>query len=576
MAKVVCVCPREPGRVADLERSLAGVLERLRPDNADAAPSQIVSSSGMVTGILTPSGAVRRRDSSVCLGSVASGAPWWQMGTDAPEGTHAIIRADEAHVEVVADVVASRTVWYYLDDEVFIAATSQRAIIALLRSFVPERAAVSWMLSGGNLGPTCAWDSRLTRMPVNSTLCLDRRSWKLSTHGVPLVFEAAARDDQAHAAALKSALEEAFGRLRLDYAHWVLPLSGGFDSRAMLCLLPDTTGLRTITWGTASALTRPDTDASVARALAEAMNVAHHYHALDACDEEPTRVVQRFLQCGEGRVDHIDGYTDGFALWTALREQGVEGIIRGDEGFGWTPVSSERKVRSSIALTRCADVADLDDWQRIGLAEQVIPEALLRRRGESLATWRDRLYLGFRLPVVLAGLTDLKSPYVEVVCPLLSRGILQAVTTIPDHLRTDKQLFRSLVTSICPPIPFAEHPATDSSRAILRTPTMAEAMSDELLSSSTETLFSREFARLLVQRLHSQPQASGSQQRVPLRARILSRLPGPIREWARDRGRSVIKPTLDPSDLAFRAYIACRMHAILAADAKSAGPSTAS
>ncbi len=569
MAKIVIICPRLPDALAGWEPKLRAALDRLAPDNLPPTPPQVWSQDGVVVGALALTPAVQVRGASLCLGGPEADAEWWRAGQPLPDVAHAAFRCGPAALEVLTGAVAPRTVWRYRDDEVFIASTSQRAIISLLGSFEPNPEAASWMLSAGNLGPACGWDRRLTRLQGGETWRLDRAAWKLTSTLEEVVFAAEHRSEEGHAAALREALEETFGTMQLDYAHWVLPLSGGHDSRAILCLLPHTDGLRAITWGTTAALGRPGTDASVARALAETLGVQHEYHTLDTSDEPPPRIAERFLHCGEGRVDHIGGYADGLALWAGLRERGIEGIIRGDEGFGWTPAASARKVRASVGLTRCTDLADLERAPELGLAEQTLPEALARRPRESLATWRDRLYLQFRIPTVLGGLTDLKTPYVEVVCPLLSRRILRASARIPDHLRTEKRLFRSLVYSLSPPIPIAEHPATDSARGILREPEMVEAMSEELLSSQAELLIPRELTAPLVGRLQFSSGAPAEAQRPAATRGLLSRLPEPIREWLRERGRAVVKPSLDPHGLAFRAYIVCRMHALLAEDAKA-------
>jgi hypothetical protein len=50
-----------------------------------------------------------------------------------------MLRADDAYVEVAADSVGSRTLWYALTDHELIASSSQRAIITLLGSDQPNR-----------------------------------------------------------------------------------------------------------------------------------------------------------------------------------------------------------------------------------------------------------------------------------------------------------------------------------------------------------------------------------------------------------------------------------------------------
>ncbi len=91
----------------------------------------------------------------------------------------------EPRVEVLTDAVASRNVWYYFDDDILIAATTQRAIVALLGKFAFNRAAVPWMLTNGSLGPVPSWDLRVKRLGPDSTLTVDRESWHLSVVAKP-------------------------------------------------------------------------------------------------------------------------------------------------------------------------------------------------------------------------------------------------------------------------------------------------------------------------------------------------------------------------------------------------------
>ena len=54
---------------------------------------------------------------------------WWKPLQEYPDGSYAIFRERNDHVEIVSDVVGSRIIWYYKDDELFIASTSQRRIL---------------------------------------------------------------------------------------------------------------------------------------------------------------------------------------------------------------------------------------------------------------------------------------------------------------------------------------------------------------------------------------------------------------------------------------------------------------
>ena len=107
-----------------------------------------------------------------------AGGPWWQTGSPAPDGTYALLRYDEATIELLSDVIALARSGMWSTDEAFLASTSQRALVALLGDFQLSRPAVSWMLSSGALGPEASWDARLSRLPGCSRLAFDRTTWR--------------------------------------------------------------------------------------------------------------------------------------------------------------------------------------------------------------------------------------------------------------------------------------------------------------------------------------------------------------------------------------------------------------
>lgn len=75
-------------------------------------------------------------------------------------------------------------------------------------------------------------------------------------------------------------------------------------------------------------------DALVAGRLAARLDVPHRFYATDCSAEPVARRLRRFAQASEGRIEDFAGYWDGLVLWRALTDEGVSGIIRGDEP-GW-------------------------------------------------------------------------------------------------------------------------------------------------------------------------------------------------------------------------------------------------
>ncbi|MCH6545042.1 MAG: hypothetical protein IH796_03475, partial [Deltaproteobacteria bacterium] len=61
------------------------------------------------------------------------------------------------------------------------------------------------------------------------------------------------------------------GKMQFDYSKWVLTLSGGYDSRRLLYLLPNPENIKTITWGLESSLGKKGNDATIAHDVAKAV-----------------------------------------------------------------------------------------------------------------------------------------------------------------------------------------------------------------------------------------------------------------------------------------------------------------
>jgi hypothetical protein len=303
-------------------------------------------------------------------------------------------------------------------------------------------------------------------------------------------------------------------------------------------------------------------DAKVAKDLASALGVGHRYYHTDVSEEPIAEVVDRFLLCGEGRIDHIAGYMDGMKIWRDLLGDGVIGIIRGDEAFGCSPLSSALAVRHYVGCALCSDYSNLVDViERFGLSHQEFPAHLKQRDDESLSTWRDRLYHIYRLPTVLAALSDLKFSYVEQITPLLSILILSRVRELPDRLRTGKTLFKGIVNTITPKVAYANKGANASVEDILRGSPVVELLYNTLRCDYSRTLFSSEFLNYVTKGIAFD---GSSNNKTP--SSLKKPIPGFVETLNLLKDSSAGLPTVDANILAFRVYIIIRMHQILSED----------
>lgn len=305
--------PLDPARRARLEP----LARRLAPDNIEYRPAVVAERGGEAVAVFGGAAAAREQ-TSVCLGSIfPSATPWWRVGSEAPEGSFALVRSDGDVTEVVSDAVGTRTLWYAQTDDELVVSTSQRALVMWLGSYECNVDTFAWQISSGTLGPGLSWDRRIRALPPASRLAFDRRAWSAAVTTEPAEYrptrDPRARDD------LRDAIAETFRRLDLDTERGTLALSGGYDSRLLLLMLKDRRPpLHTVTWGRRDALAERNNDASVAQRLAEAARTDHEYFELEVSPQCVDEMLERFVRLGEGRIENLSGYTDGFAVWKHL------------------------------------------------------------------------------------------------------------------------------------------------------------------------------------------------------------------------------------------------------------------
>ncbi|MFB4321106.1 hypothetical protein RB298_02005 [Priestia sp. BR_2] len=502
MSKIIYVCLRNPSSMAVEKDRVKRVCDNLTPDNLDPHPAIVTAKDNVIIGIFNPVPTIMLKASSVCLGNLlGSPSEWHQPRSKIPDGTYALIRGNSNEIEAIADYVGSRTIWYVHTKDLFIASTSQRMIIAYLGSYHPDRNVYSWILSTGSLGPGLSWDQRIKCLPGNSRFILNRESWTARLVQRTVRFQESNLSYQDHYERLKKAIEVTMSLMRIDYAEWVLTLSGGYDSRTILLHLPNPKKINTLTWGLKHSIKEKNSDAYIAKKIADYIGCPHQYYPTDLSAHLSLRTLfDRFLSIGEGRIDHFSGYADGFYIWNKLHAHGVSGVIRGDEGFGWVSCKDEQDVRFRVGMPLLTDFVNLTDpLHQIGIAPNSLPPHLNRKKTESIPLWRDRLYHQYRIPSILAALNDLKLSHVEIANPFLSRRIILEARKLPDHLRTSKKLYKDIANNVNPGIDYAQYRATARTKDLLnQNETIAflkkEIRHSKVLPNSLKNLLDKEMA----------------------------------------------------------------------------------
>ncbi len=565
MAKALLACYRSESEI-DAARFAQIADARLSPDNLSARQAVLRHVGRTLVYVFNPSSQESGNGAGVVLGTVVGpDLSALRVGSPAPDGSFALFRYDERQAEVLTDCSGSRTIWYCMTPDRFLASTSQRLLTLALGDFEPNARAVSWMLTNGHLGPTDAWDRRVRRLAPGSRLRLDRAEWSLETEGGgSLAFRPLDLSYVEYRRAVSLAVEQTISGLGLDGTRWTLALSGGMDSRSLLYHLRGSEGLETVTWGLARSQDVPSGDAAIAARLARDCGFAHRFVDLNARSEAFSDTVERFLIAGEGRIDHLSGYLDGLSFWGDLARAGRD-ILRGYDALGQkVPVATAFQVRRANNLLFTADFATESPLDDFSVSSADLPEPLRRQQGESLDDWRDRLWLEFRTPVITAALDDVKTTYVEISNPLLSSRVIESTRSLPADLRTNKRLWGDIVGAMFPGVPFATSNAIQSLDAVLEVPSVRQALRGQLDRVEGSGLFGDRLVPWLDEGLRHPSRFDKGRRRLKSYARTL--LP---RRVVDDLRKLRTREPLRASRVALRALMATRMNEILREDAEA-------
>src|SRR5262249_17790860 len=148
-----------------------------------------------------------------------------------------------------------------------------------------DKRVIPWVLSTGTIGPSLSWCKNLGVVrPVGSVL-LNRKTWELTTTTADIVYKEAQTSTEGHRERLKQAMQDSFKKFNPDFSKWILPISGGYDSRGILYMLKSTDKdlgkLNSITWGLKVALDDKTTDACVGSRVAVTVGIKHRYFETD-------------------------------------------------------------------------------------------------------------------------------------------------------------------------------------------------------------------------------------------------------------------------------------------------------
>ncbi len=572
MSNVILVCYRDKSQNKYTPNAFGKVSENISADNVTATHEEI-NQSGLQISIIDRVSYMQVKGMCVCLGLlVEKHDEWFRLGSGRPDGAFAIFRSDDRHVELVTDTLGQRTIWYAQTESTFIASTSQRAIVLLLGGFRRNKSVYPWMLATGSLGPMLSWDKRIHMTPPNSVLSLNRETWKINIDREELPFVPGDGSYEIYENRFRTAIEDTFAGIDLDCSKLILPLSGGYDSRAILMMLSNKDNLKCFT--VAPNFRSKYSTRSITLRLAEHYNIPIRFLEYNSSAEPIRDIFTRFITTCEGRFDGLSGYQDGFATLKKFRLEGIQAVLWGDEVYGWKEFKTFFEVKSRLGLFTLSEYQNLPNPSELEIDDVQWPEGLLHRPWETPCCWFGRMYQDFRVPLTLSARVDSKSRYLEVLNPLMSRKLIVLARELPDELRQYKRLCANVVTAMSPDIPFNSSVTHDgkyrspekNNTDIFFSAEGREVLYRELDSVYAKNLLSRPLVDFLINGMIVRESKSVLQR--------VKKIAGPfVPKFARVKLSKVRKTEnaaiLPINKLAFRAYIIVRMSKLLEEDSKA-------
>jgi hypothetical protein len=351
----------------------------------------------------------------------------------------------------------------------------------------------------------------------------------------------------------------------------LLPLSGGLDSRLILALARKASlddRLQLVNWGV------PSSD-GVFDDMVAASQVAAHYGksliqgALPDFVGDLDSVLDRYVAASEGRVDHFNGYTDGFAMWDRFSQAGFRCILRGDIPFTEGLDTNEPMARAHLGLERLDDFSNVAGTPLTDFVSLQAPFDIAREEGESLIRWRDRLYTQWRVPMTISAFSDIVSRYVDNRSPMMSWQLYCGYMALPDSAKGNKKHIEALWRKYDRSgVPFDAIGALRPSSAAFAGHRGGEYVAKELARIADGTTSYSHLASWLRGRAFSTTSAGMgvSQRRMRVvRGRLADSLPLPLKGWLKARRTRLLSNDV----VAYRLILADKIQAMYAQSAQA-------
>jgi asparagine synthetase B (glutamine-hydrolysing) len=377
-------------------------------------------------------------------------------------GSFALLLIEPFHyrVSLVCDRSGSQPLFYLGTPPYFIFSSRLKPIAALpgwIRHV--DAGALADMLTCGFILRGASLLQGVKQLGPGQILTMESGNLKIRHYwSFTLTSDRKVGDDSAYSEELGRLVQQAVGRQIRDSVPYGVLLSGGYDSRAIAGCVKKAQShnpLRTITWGENDS--RPESDAFIARQIAQHIRSDHTFYALNG-SALPSHF-RSFVLLDEGRTDAVGNYPESLGIFARIRQElGIHFVLRGDECFGWKEdVKRESDMLHSLAIHELSKLEHTYDYLRPKYRRLL--ESVNRAQREQLLAdcpypdlheRKDYLYFTQRLFGYLNPLTQLKQIELNLRNPFLDNDLLDFISLLPTSLRLGKALFKKTVEQMFP------------------------------------------------------------------------------------------------------------------------------
>lgn len=343
------------------------------------------------------------------------------------DGSYLKIKWDKQHISFNVDRFESKSLWFFQDAEKFILSNSQLLITSLKKSFKINTKTISWFLSSGSTGFQNAWDTEVNKVTHSHHYVFSLNDWQLrKTKKEYAIENIDFSNEKEYLLKYNDFTKQVFLNLakNSDVQQMVLPLSGGYDSRLLFYIsnqLKEYKSLALANWGVKKDKTVFD-DKAAAKEIAESYNKSLKNYYLPSEIQDLDSFFDAYIRNGDCRIDHFNAYADRFKIFEQLFNENYKFIIRGDIPFTEGLDLNEKMARAHIGIPKWTDYGNYNTYVLDNFVEiqekDILP--ISKNKYESLIEWRDRLYIDFRMPIVISSFDDLINSYIVTISPMMS------------------------------------------------------------------------------------------------------------------------------------------------------------